>query len=95
VVPRSEVARLEQSRGQRSVGTAFWRGAGRGALVGVGVSAALLGVAALSEARDPCSDCFVNAPLAAAIVGVPFTALTTVVGGVVGLRFRERWTPLP
>lgn len=95
VVPRVDVASLEQLTGRRSAGSAFWRGAGRGALVGVGVSAVLLGAAFVSQRRNPCNDCFITAPMAAGAVSVPLTALTTLAGGVVGLRFRERWAPLP
>lgn len=87
----AEVARLEQHVSTRSAGAAFGRGAGRGALVGLALSAVLLGAALVEEQRHPCSDCMINAPVAAGIVAVPLSVGSTLIGGLVGLGKRERW----
>ena len=91
-VAAAEVARLERHAGRRSAGAAFGRGAGRGALVGLALSAVLMGAALVEERRNPCHDCFINGPMAAGIVAVPLTAGSTLLGGVIGLGRRDRWT---
>ncbi len=93
-VGRIDIVRLEQYAGRRSAGASFGRGAGYGALVGVGLSGALVIAAAIDERRHPCGDCMLSGPVTAVIIGVPFTAASTLVGGLVGLGFgrSERWT---
>lgn len=90
-VAAADVARLERHAGRRPTAAAFGRGAARGALVGLALSAVLLGAALVDEQRNPCGDCFINAPVAAGIVAVPLTAGSTLIGGVIGLGRRDRW----
>lgn len=90
-IPAAEITRLERYLGTRSTGAAFGRGAARGALVGVSLSAMLMGLALVHEQRDRCGDCMITAPMAAAIVAVPLTVGSSVLGGLFGLGFRERW----
>ena len=90
-IPVREVSRLERHVFTRPKGSAFVRGAGRGALVGLALSAVLVGAAVVEDRRNSCHDCFVNARLAAAVVAVPLTAVSSLVGGAVGLSTRERW----
>jgi hypothetical protein len=90
-IAATEVVRLERHAGRRSAAGAFGRGAGRGALVGLALSAVLLGAVLVEEQRNP-SDSFISAPVAAGIVAVPLTAGSILIGGVIGLGRRDRWT---
>ncbi len=92
-VGRTDIARLERYAGRRSAGASFGRGAAYGALVGVGLSGAFLIAATIDEHRNPCGDCMISGPIVAAVIAVPFTAASTLVGGLVGLGFGrgDRW----
>lgn len=57
------------------------------------MSGALLIAATIEERRHTCGDGMNSGPLTAVIIAVPFTAASTLVGGLVGLGFsrRDRW----
>jgi len=95
LITAADVARLEQHVGTRSPGAALGRGAGRGALAGLALSAVLMGAALVTEQRDPCRDCMITSPVAAGIVAVPLTAASALIGGLVGIGTRERWARVP
>ena len=90
VVVRDESVTVDLSRGPGNRHDGFSRGAKTGAAVGLAVGLVGIGVAYLIE-RDCVSYCF-GTPTAAVLL-LPFTGITTVVGGVVGkaLARRERW----
>ena len=81
--------------GKRSDGWAFAHGMGVGALAGLGIGVGVSALLLAFEHPQRCSDvCFPPAAVTA-ILTLPFTALTTVVGGVVGLGFRDKWRSVP
>ncbi len=88
---RDDIARIDMRVSRRSVGSAIGRGALRGAIVGVVVGGIATGAAAISDARSPCNECFFPAVLIVGVYGAAFTVATTVVGGAIGLAFRDRW----
>lgn len=90
VVTPSLVDRLDVSRGRRSPARAFWRGAGIGALVGVGTTVVVTGVTAANGGLD-CNECFFPPVLVIGVGGTALTLATTLVGGVAGSFARERW----
>jgi hypothetical protein len=98
-IAADQVAGIERLEARRPAGRSLARGARRGALVGLGLSAAALGYLAI-ESRGTRSDapciglCFTTAQ-AVAIVTVPVTVTSTVFGGALGLLGRgERWVPV-
>ena len=91
IIPTAEVARLERYVSARPAGVAFRRGAKRGALVGLGLSAVYLTAGLVAERRDPCQDCMFPVPIVAAVVTVPVTAGSALIGGVIGVGTRHRW----
>jgi hypothetical protein len=95
VLSLSEVDRLERHVGRRSAGAAFRRGAQRGALVGVIVGGAATYAALLDEHRNPCGDCFINAPMAIGALSVVFAGVSTLVGGAIGSARRDQWKAVP
>ena len=90
VVVRDESVTVDLSRGPGSPRDGFSRGAKTGAVVGLTVGLVGVGVAYLIE-QDCVSYCF-GTPTAAILL-LPFTGITTVLGGVAGkaLARRERW----
>ena len=86
-----EIDNLEMRGSDRSAGQAFGRGAAWGALTGLELSVALLAFAAISDSNHPCDGCFLNNTAAAAIGSVPIMLFSPLVGGLIGLSFRERW----
>lgn len=81
---------LDVSRGRRSAGQAFWRGAGIGALVGGSLTAG--GFAILAATGDiDCNDCFIPPALVVGVLGTGLTIGTTLVGGIIGSFARDRW----
>lgn len=96
-VPLALVARLERGAGPQPRGRLVAQSAGVGFLIGGGIGVALTAIGALSDARNPCYDCFITATAAGAIVGVGTTLLGTVVGTVAGLvrHAPERWARVP
>ena len=80
--------------GRRSDGWAFGHGAGVGALVGLSIGVIATAVVS-STSSGSCSDCFISPAAVATILTVPFTVVTTVVGGFVGLGFRDKWRTVP
>lgn len=90
-IERNEIRRVLLAGDRRTAGQAFGRGALRGALAGGAVAAVLLTAGVLSDARRPCSDCWISNTAGAAIVSVPIIVVTPLIGGLVGLGFRDRW----
>lgn len=88
------VERLEVSRGERSPGQAFVRGAGIGALVGVGATAAVAVVTAASGGFE-CQDCMFSPALVIGVGGPALTAATTLLGGIIGSFQLDRWERVP
>jgi hypothetical protein len=91
-IARSEIRQLDFAGVRRSGGQAFGRGAAWGALTGLGIAAGVIAFAAIHEADHPCIDCWLGETAGAAIVSVPVVVLSPLIGGLVGLAFRERWT---
>jgi hypothetical protein len=91
-IARSEIRQVDIAGVSRSGGQAFGRGAAWGALTGLGIAAGLIAFAAVHEADYPCIDCWIGETAGAAIVSVPVVVLSPLIGGLVGLAFRERWT---
>jgi hypothetical protein len=92
-IPMIEVKSVEMSVRQRTSGEAFKRGAGRGALVGIGVGAILMTLATISDARD--NDSYIPARAVASVFSVLLTGVTTLVGGGIGLAARDQWREVP
>lgn len=90
-MPRVDVREVAVHVGRRTAGAAFGRGAGWGALVGASVGLVATTLTVADERRNPCDDCFVSAPLVVGVLSVAFTAVTTLVGGAIGLAHRDRW----
>lgn len=82
--------------GRRSDGWAFGHGAGVGALtglgIGVGVTAILL--IATDNSRG-CSVICIPPAAASAVLTIPFTAVATLIGGFIGLGYRDKWRSVP
>ena len=90
IAPLDEIARLEQYVGQLSGGMGFSRGARTGMFVGIGTTAFLVVYGIM------CGEaCLVSTPAGAAAVGIPLTAFTTAMGGIIGSQRRQLWVPLP
>lgn len=96
MVPLTEVASMKLSLGQRTRGEGLLRGAKHGLIGGLAVSAFLVGIGVLSDAADPCNDCWINATAGAVIVAVPLTATATLGGAIIGAASPgERWVRVP
>jgi hypothetical protein len=95
VVALNTVLRLDTSNGSRPPGEAFGRGATRGVLVGLAVSAVAMGAAVIDNRRNPCNDCMITGPVVAGVFGIAFTSVATLVGGALGRADREQWTAFP
>ena len=87
----AEVRQVERLAWRRPAGEAFVRGARWGALVGAATGVVGVGLAFRDERRSPCDGCFVGRPVVAAAGALMFTGVSTIVGGSVGLAFRDRW----
>ena len=94
-IPMIEVKSVEMSVRQRTSGEAFKRGAGRGALVGIGAGAILMTLATIADAREANSDSFISARAVAGVFSVLLTGVTTLVGGGIGLAARDQWREVP
>lgn len=92
LVPRSDVQSIAVGHREPRPGGAA-RGAKRGFRIGVGITIATMGVASVVAAavRYRPSEYEPSVPLTVAILGVPFTVLSTVVGAVVGTTDRTVW----
>ena len=95
-IGRREILSLEVQGPTRTAGQAFGHGAKWGALTGLGISVVLVAVGAIADVRHPCEDiCIISNTAAAGIVSVPIMILTPLIGGLIGLSSRERWTRVP
>ena len=87
-----EIDNLEMRETDRTAGQAFGRGAAWGALTGLEISVALVVAGVIFDAKHPCDDfCFISNTAAGAVLSVPVMILSPVVGGLIGMSFRERW----
>ena len=89
----TDIRRLEVAESRRTAGQAFRRGARRGALVGLGLSAGLMVIGVVDDRRQ--NDSWISGKALAAIGGVVVTTFTTITGGLIGLTSRERWQRIP
>lgn len=94
-IPMRDVISVDMVVRERSSGEAFRVGAGRGALVGLGASAVLVTLAAISEARNGSGDSFISGRALAAALSVVLTGATTLIGGAIGSAHRDVWKPVP
>ncbi|MES3034652.1 MAG: hypothetical protein V4813_11710 [Gemmatimonadota bacterium] len=92
-IPLTDIRRLQVSDSRRTAGQAFRGGAGRGALVGLGLSAGLMAIGVVTDRRN--DDTYNTGTRIAALGSVLLTTLTTVTGGLIGLGGRERWRTVP
>ena len=67
-IPMRNIRSVFLLESTRSSGNAFGRGAGIGALVGLGVSAILVGAAVITDAQNTCRDCWITATPVAAVL---------------------------
>jgi hypothetical protein len=95
-VPVADIGEVEVALAERTAGQAIRRGAGYGALLGFGITAALLAVGAVSDASHSCRDdfCISGVGLAAA-GGIVVTVGTTLIGGMFGAANRTIWQSVP
>lgn len=93
-IPTRDIGRVEMLVGTRTTGEAIKRGAGRGALVGIGGSAIVMTLAVIADARDD-GDSFIPAKVVAGAFAVVFTAATTLIGAAIGSAHRETWVEVP
>ena len=100
-VPFSEITRFDLSAGLRTASAARKRGAWRGAYVGLGLTAAMLGTTRFTGGKwgAPCkiriyNPCFLGDYRSATLVGAQVTGLAAIVGAAIGNRHRERWSRL-
>ena len=95
-IPLREIRRLEVQGSRRTAGQAFGHGAKWGALTGLGISVVLVAVGVVTDVKNPCEDiCIISNTAAAGIVSVPIMILSPLIGGLIGLSSRERWTRVP
>lgn len=99
-IPWGRVRRVEAFAGRRTGGAAFGHGALRGAVVGAAVGAGIDAAGYLLSGSRQCDEgntvrrcSWLDAGTSAAIV-VSGTFWGSVVGGLVGLSHRDRWTPV-
>ncbi len=85
----ADVGRIDQRYLARSRGKAFERGAGVGAVVGLGLGFVATGATAWYESRK-CTDICLGTAVVG-IASIPVFVGTTIGGGLIGLARRERW----
>lgn len=56
------------------------------------MSAVMFGAAVVSDSHSKCYDCMISGKAAAVVLAVPLIASTSLVGGFIGLNFRDRWS---
>lgn len=97
VLRHDEVADLQRSIARLTAEEAFARGARRGALVGLGVSAVLVGFGLYTDYRavNSASGVMASATLLTGAAGAAITATTTLIGGAIGRADPDRWTRVP
>ncbi|MEP6763158.1 MAG: class I SAM-dependent methyltransferase [Gemmatimonadaceae bacterium] len=82
--------------GRRSDGWAFGHGAGVGALTGLGIGVGVTAILLLVDNDSSCDSEFCIPPAAAsAVLTIPFTAVATLIGGFIGLGYRDKWRSVP
>ena len=90
-----EIRSLEVQGDTRTAGQAFGRGALWGVVAGVGIAAVLIIPTAVHESSHPCYDCWLSSTAGAALLSVPIVVVSPLIGGLIGLSSRERWTRVP
>lgn len=90
-IPWSEIASLEVSRSQRTGGEAFMRGVAYGAAIFGAISLVGIGAAAVYDMSGKCGDCILPLTAFAVPAGAMVTLGGSLVGGLVGSGFRDRW----
>lgn len=95
VVPRADIAYLSRRVEVDRAWPAFRRGAKWGAIAGVVTSVVVVAAVGIDEARNPCGECFFPPTGLVALTAIPFTAATTLVGGVLGVALRNPWERVP
>ncbi len=93
-IPIRDIGAVEMLVGQRTAGAGFRRGAGRGALVGIGASAVLMTLAVVADARED-GDVFISATAVAGVLSVLLTGATTLIGGAIGAAHQDTWAKVP
>ena len=90
-VSLAEIRLVERHAGRRDAGEAFGRGAFRGFAVGAVIGTVATLAVWQKERRHGCGDCFISGTAVMGAASVLLTAVTTSVGGFVGLGYRDRW----
>jgi hypothetical protein len=93
-IPIRDIGVVEMLVGRRSAGEGFKKGAGRGALVGIGASAVLMTLAVVADARES-ADVFISAKAVAGVFSVLLTGATTLIGGAIGAAHQDTWVQVP
>lgn len=91
VLPLSALTSLDVSVSSRSARRGALIGAGYGAAVGATVTAIFL---ARASSR-PCDDCWISSEAGVLITGIPSTALSSVIGGIIFSRRQDKWRRVP
>lgn len=95
VIPNRDIVSVELLTDVVPVGVAFRKGAVRGFWVGLGISAALLGLGMIADSAEDCGDCFISAPMLAGGLSIIVLPVSTLIGGSRGVAGRERWVQVP
>lgn len=92
-LPLRDVGKVEVLTSVMASDQAFWRGAKRGALVGLGIGAVLVTLAALAEAKSPgnCGECYLSGTQLAFGASLLIIPISTLIGGASGAAGRETW----
>jgi hypothetical protein len=93
-IPIRDIGAVEMLVGQRTVGEGLRRGARKGALIGIGASAVLMTLAAISDARED-ADVFISGKAVAGVLSVLLTGVTTLVGSAIGAAHQDIWAKVP